>query len=121
MSWELAYSHDANGNMLAGDKKLLIDSALNGQPIRFLIDYKEHQYATDAQCLWVKNGNVYAQNTSHVSVQFQGSALKFQNDAYWWMIVADTNGFLDMSRWNVGEHKDRGHTRDRHPMKWFVG
>ena len=99
MSWELVYAHDANGNKVSGDKNLL----------------------TDAQCLWVRHGNVYAQNTSHVSVQFHGDVLKFKDDAYWWMIVADTNGNIDMSRWSVGQHTAKGHTSDRWAMKWFVG
>lgn len=121
MSWELAYSHDANGNRLAGDKNLLIDSVRNGQPVRVLLNYNEHEYATEAQCLWVKNGNVYAQNTSHVSVDFQGAVLKIQNDSYWWFIVVDTNGHIDMSRWSVGAHTSRGHDNERVAMKWFVG
>ena len=121
MSWELAYAHDANGNKLSGDKHLLIESVKTGQPVRVLISYSDHDYVTDAQCLWVKDGNVYAQNTSHVSVEFQGAVLKFQNDAYWWMIVADTNGYIDMSRWKLGAHTPKDHTSDRCAMKWFVG
>jgi hypothetical protein len=121
MSWELAYAHDANGNRLAGDKALLAESVRNGQPVRFLIEYGDHVYVTDAQCLWVKSGTVYAQNTSHVSVDFQGALLKFQNDAYWWMIVADTSGNIDMSRWLVGAHTPKNPNSERRPMKWFVG
>ena len=121
MSWELAYAHDANGNRISGDKNLLINSVRDGQPVRVVIDYGDQDYATDAQCLWVRNGNVYAQNTSHVSVEFKGDVLKVQDDAYWWMIVVDTNGNIDMSRWSVGAHTDRGHSADRKAIRWFTG
>ena len=121
MSWTLAYAHDQSGNRIAGEERVLIAAVLDGQPVRVLMDSGDQQYVTDAQCLWVKNNNVYAQNTTHVSVEFTGNVLRFQDDSYWWMIIVDTQGNRDMIRWLVGEHKPRGHTQDRVAMKWFVG
>ena len=121
MSWELIYAHDSQGNKVSGDKNLLIESVRNGQSVRIVMeDEGGTLYATDATGLHVKNNNVYAQNNSHVSLEFQGDILKIQKDSYWWMIAVDTNGNRDMARWNVGEHKSRGHTSDRTAIRWFV-
>ncbi|NEP04893.1 MAG: hypothetical protein F6K25_05690 [Okeania sp. SIO2G4] len=121
MSWSLVYANDMSGNTTAGDKNLLIEAVNQGESVRILVDSGEVQIITVAQTLWVKNGIVYAQNTSHVSVAFQGNILKFQDDSYWFMIVVDTQGNRDVIRWDVGAHNPRGHEQDRVAIKWFVG
>jgi|GEM_PF-3950011 len=145
-SWSLAFAHDENGRCLEGRKTDLIDAALSGHSVRFLLSMDDYQYVTDAQCLWVWRDNVYAQNTSHVSMDFfrksQGELqpvfpnayakpnlpadpaaehlLRFQDASYWWMLIADTQGNLDMNRLSVGADESRGHDQLRCPMKWFV-
>ena len=70
MTWSLAYAHDEVGQCTEGRKEDLIDAALCGQSVRFLLCIDDYKYVTDAQCLWVWHDNVYAQNTSHVSMDF---------------------------------------------------
>ena len=146
MTWSLAYAHDEYGTCTEGCMTDLIDAVLSGQPVRFLLCIDDYKYVTDAQCLWVWHDNVYAQNTSHVSMDFfrksRGNiqpvfpnayadtnqeadsdaefVLRFQDASYWWMLIADTHGNLDMTRWSLGSHEARGHDQQRIPIKWFT-
>ena len=118
--WKLAYAHDKDGTPTAGDIEVLIDAIKNGQAVRMVFENQDGYYSMEAEALWVKNGVVYAQNNSQVSVAFQGKALRFQDDSYYWMIVVSTLGDLDQIRWSVGQHVSRGHTNDKTAVKWFV-
>ncbi len=118
--WSLAYAHNANGDQTAGNFNDLINAVQNGSQVRILIDGNDQQYATDAENIWIKNGIVYVQNTSHVSIAFDEDVLRFQDNSYWWMIIVSTKGDRDMIRWNVGEHTPRGHTNDKVAVKWFI-
>lgn len=118
--WSLAYAHDQNGNPTFGDINTLINAVQNGHRVRVLIDRSDSQYAFDAESLWIRNGIVYAQNTSSVSVTFEGDVLKFQDDSYHYMFIASTKGDHDAIRWSVGEHTPRGHNLAKEKMKWFI-
>jgi hypothetical protein len=63
---------------------------------------------------------MFATCTLDVSTTFEGEQLKFQDDSFYYMLIAGTNGVLDQVRWDVGEHVSRGHDQDRWAMKWFV-
>lgn len=119
--WQLAYAHDENGEKIAGEISTLIDTVRQGARVRLLINFPEqYEYLTEAQNLWIKNGIIYAQNTTQVSVEFKGEMLAFQEDACYSMIVASTQGDLDVTRLLVGKHKQRGHTCHKVAISWFV-
>ncbi len=118
--WSLAYAHDQNGNPTFKDINTLINAVQNGHCIRVLIDRSDLQYAFDAESLWIRNDIVYAQNTSSVSVTFEGDVLKFQDDSYHYMFIASTKGDHDAIRWSLGEHTPRGHNLEKVRMKWFI-
>ena len=73
-----------------------------------------------ARTVHVRNNIVFAGCTLDVSSTFDGNQLKSQDDSYYYMLIAGTNGVLDQIRWNVGEHVPRGHDQGRWDMKWFV-
>lgn len=116
-AWTLVYAHDGEGKPTYGNIDVLIDAVRNGKDVRVVLN---DSYATSAQNLWIANGKVYMQNTTHVSVKFVGDVLQFQDNAYHWFIIVDTDGNRHMSRWSVGEHTDRGDSFDRVGVKWFV-
>ena len=118
--WTLAYANDENGVRTEGDIEALITAVKNGQEVRIVIADPEGYYSTEAENLSVRHGIVYAQNTSHVSVEYQGESLRFQDDSYYWMIIVSTHGERDMIRWSVGAHEPRGHTQDKVAVRWFV-
>lgn len=145
MTWSLAYAHDEDGQPTEGQRERLIEAVVSGHSVRFLLFLDDYQYVTDAQCLWVWRENVYAQNTSHLSMDFfqksQGElrpvfpnahaddesvdpdgefVLRFQDRSYWWMLLADTQANLDMNRYLIGTHVSNGHSQTRAAMKWFV-
>ncbi|MCP4676859.1 MAG: hypothetical protein GY854_15360 [Deltaproteobacteria bacterium] len=121
MPWKLAYANDPDGNRTAGNERALIRGARKGRPVRVLMDFGVHQYVADAECLWVKQGHVYAQNTSHVSSEWDGTVLKFQESPYYWMTIASTAGDLDFIRWNLGKTEISSRDHQKIAMKWFVG
>lgn len=118
--WTLAYANDENGARSEGDIETLIAAVANGQEVRIVIANPDGYYSTEAENLSVRHGIVYAQNTSHVSVEYQGESLRFQDDSYYWMIIVSTRGERDMIRWSVGAHEPRGHTQDKVAVRWFV-
>ncbi len=119
--WKFAYAHNKNGKPTKGNLGKLRRSIRRGRPVRVLVEHaRSHEYVTDAQCLWLKGKRVYAQNTSHVSVMWDGPVLKFKDNSYWYMITLDTDGHYDVIRWNVGEHKPGRRDHLRLAMKWFV-
>ncbi len=118
--WLLAYAHDQNGSPTFGNINTLINAVQDGHRVRVLIDGSDSQYVFEAESLWIRNGIVYAQNTSSVSVTFEGDVLKFQDDSYHYMFIASTKGDHDAIRWSVGEHTPRGHTLEKEKMKWFI-
>ena len=138
MEWTLAYSHDRNGRPLAGDLAVLIDAIQHGAEVRYYIDYAEDGPGCykEAQALWIRNGQVYAQNTSSVSAcwdspyhagdtatvspDYEKLGLRFLDDAYFYFQIVSTLGDTDMSRWNVGEHKLRRRDQKNYAIQWFV-
>ncbi|MBI5563823.1 MAG: hypothetical protein HY870_02935 [Chloroflexi bacterium] len=118
--WTLAYAHDAQGVRTDGDLEALISAVTTGRAVRIVTGGPQEYYSTDAGNLWVRNGIVYAQNASSVSVEYHDDLLLFKEDSYYWMIIVSTRGDRDSIRWDVGAHVPRGHTRDRVAVRWFV-
>lgn len=58
------------------------------------------------------------QSLWHVSERVNGPNLEFQGDDYWWFSVWSTDGTVDISRWNVGEHVKRGNSSMQQSMNW---
>jgi hypothetical protein len=121
---KLLYSHDKNGIKISGEIESLIKAIHDGSSSRILLDDENGvQLATNAETLWIRKGIVYAQNSSHISVQFdKKDILKFKDDSYHWFIIVSSIGDRDMIRWKVGEHTlaATGHTHDKVAIKWFV-
>lgn len=58
------------------------------------------------------------QSLWHVSERQNGRNLEFQGDDYWWFSVWSTDGAVDISRWNIGEHVKRGNSSMQQSMNW---
>ncbi|MBN1186063.1 MAG: hypothetical protein JXB49_27525 [Bacteroidales bacterium] len=121
-SWQLVYENNNEGEVINGSVADLIEAIKKGKELRVVTynDEKQTGYATIAENIWIKNGIVYMQNTTQISVQYNGDDLNFQDNAFHWYIIINTNGIRNMSRWYVGEHTPRGNDSDRVAAKWFV-
>ena len=127
-SWTLVYANNAAGEQVAGDIDELIQAVRNGQSVKVVLESTEayppltdtYVYSFEAHTLHVRNGIVFATNTQDVGTTFVGDDLRFQEDSYYYMIIANTKGVLDQIRWSVGEHTMRGHDQSTWDMKWFV-
>jgi len=126
MAYRLAYKHDGKGNTVEGNLQILIDAVLNGKSVRVLVedDKRGHSYVFDAQLLFAKEDFVCAQNTSIVSTdQNEDLTLRFKEKCYYWLVIACTKGYLDITRYNLGENtrvQEKEHTREHHTMRWFI-
>lgn len=139
MKWSHIYAHDAQGHRTAGDLASLIDVVRHGSPVRVFIDYAHHGPGCykDAQAVWIKHGHVYGQNSATISCCFQPSyvngdtatvslpgyepdGLRFLDDAYHYFEIFSTTGDVDMSRWNIGEHKLRRRDQEKFALTWFA-
>jgi hypothetical protein len=131
-SWTLVYANNAAGERIAGNIDKLIRAVRDGQSVKVVLERTEafpgeppltdtYVYSFEAHTLHVRNGVVFATNTQDVGTRFVGDDLRFQEDSYYYMIIADTQGVLEQIRWSVGEHTMRGHDQGNwFNMKWFV-
>jgi hypothetical protein len=126
MSYRVAYRHDGKGNALDGSLQILIDAVLNGRKVRVLVedDKRGHSYVFDGEFLFAQEDFVCAQNTSIISVdQDEDMTLRFKEKCYKWLLIACTKGYVDITRYNLGENtrvQDKEHTREHHTMRWFI-
>lgn len=119
-SWKKVYANDENGMAVMGSKKKLIKAIEEGAEVRVMLVYPSHpgqEYFTPAENIWVKNGEVTIQNISQVSVN---DDYTFQYDPYYWMIMVNTQGELEATRWLVGEHTTKGRNKQKASVTWFV-
>lgn len=95
-----------------------------GAAVRCMRGNECRGYVYNAQNLAVSpDGNrVAAQALNHVSMRLAPAPdeVMISPNAYWWFTIVSTTGWREMSRWNVGEHVDRGHTSDKIGQKCFV-
>ena len=128
MSWTLVYGNDAAGVATIGSVETLINAVRCGSSVKVVLRSTkvqrpregEYLYSFVAHTIHVRNGVVHATNTLDVSSRYHGDELLFQDDSYYYMLIASTSGNLDQIRWNVGEHVSRGHDKDPWDMDWFV-
>jgi hypothetical protein len=138
MQWSLIYAHDRNGRPVDGELSELIEAIQHGAEVRYYVDYAEDGPGCykEAQALWIRDGQVYAQNTTSVSCCFDSTyvagetaavaagyekeGLRFLDDPYFYFQIVSTLGDTDMSRWSVGEHKLRRRDQKKYAIKWFV-
>ena len=112
--WQLAFSTDANSNVLSGSKASLVSAVLSGARVRVVLGTS---YSTEADNVHVYSKQVFAQLLQHVS---KASWDKFQNNAYWWWVIVSTNGVMQMTRYNVGSSTNRGTNSRKTNIKWYV-
>ena len=131
-TWRKVLSVAANGTVISGAKADLIAAIRNGAEVRYnlLLDNQDIGLASlshQADSIAIKGGEVGVSHIRSVSVaidELSNWEIKFQNDQtsspYWRFTILATTGRLDMSRWIVGEHRDRGHTSQQIAADWFV-
>src|SRR5689334_16190702 len=89
-SWKKLYENDNFGNKVSGDIEKLIEAVGNGYPIRVkIIKEKDTFEIFDAEWVFVKDGNVIAQNSSQFSMGADG---KFFKEPYHFAVSAITDG-----------------------------
>lgn len=123
-TWNRVLVNDKDGKVLAGKKQQLVDAILLGAEVRYKLTFTSHATTNQADNLAISDdGNVGAMHVLSVSLKdTPGSPheVTFQNSPYWWFTIVSTTGKLDMSRWTVGEHVNRGHTHLFVKVEWFV-
>lgn len=114
--WKLVYSHDKSGHSTQGSLKALISAIQSGKRIRIQFPTLSY-YTAEADNLSILKGHVTAQALKHVS---KASIETFQDNAYWWWLMASTTGTVRATRYNVGSHVHRGASKDKWAINWFA-
>uniref|UniRef100_A0A3G9CNH9 Shell matrix protein n=1 Tax=Laqueus rubellus TaxID=93892 RepID=A0A3G9CNH9_LAQRU len=112
--WQQVFENDKAGKHVSGSLSKLINGINNGARVRVSLG----TYFTEADSVSIVKGNVVCgQLLQHVS---KASWQSFQSNAYHWWVMACSNGFYQMTRYNVGDHTHRGDTRTKGSFKWFI-
>ncbi len=94
--WQLLYHHNAEGKAIAGDKQRLIQTILDGRPIRVVWPIRDDFiHVADAGFLTVMNGEVFAQLDGIIRQipdreTRRSIALDAKEQSQWHAIVATT-------------------------------
>lgn len=119
-TWQKVYQNDENGNTVSGSKQALIAATLLGMEVKVAIVYPNNPgqtYLTPAENVWIRDGEVTIQNASQISVR---DDLTIQSDPYYWIVMLNTKGVINTSRWALGEHRSKGNGEDHVRVTWFV-
>jgi hypothetical protein len=129
MSWTLVYQNDSAGTGVAADIGTVKHAVRNGSTIKVVLESETvyppleggpYVYTFQAHRVRVRNDVMFASCALDVSSTFDGDQLTFEEDSYYYMLIAGTNGVLDQVRWNVGVPVGRGHDEGRWDMKCFI-
>lgn len=114
------YSHTQDGTVISGNVRDVVYAIEAGADIR-IVD-RQLGYGVRMDNLEVSYDRTIAAGQSlwHVSERMNGPNLEFQGDDYWWFSVWSTDGTVDISRWNIGEHVKRGNSSMQQSMNWYA-
>ncbi|XP_052820043.1 uncharacterized protein LOC128245863 [Mya arenaria] len=123
--WRKVLAHDKFGTVTSGSKVALTDAVKLGARVRYIMRFDGSDSTTlqEADYIAIYGADVGANHVRSVSIEkTPGSTveLRFQKNPYWWFTIAATTGYVDMSRWTVGEHTNRGHNSQTAAIEWFV-
>lgn len=123
--WKNVLNVNSGGIVTSGSKEVLVHSIKNGAEVRYrlVFDGTEEGYSLIQQAdnLGISGLEVGAMHVRSVSAALTGtSEVMFQSNPYWWFLIAASTKRIDMSRWTVGVHEDRGHSSSDANINWFV-
>ena len=123
--WQKVLSARANGEISYGLRGKLQNAVRGGAEVRYRvilggneIDFSVIHQADNLK-LW--EDNVSAMHVRSISLDFEGlSEVKFQTEPFWCFTTVTTSGKIDISRWQIGVHIDKGHTGRQMAVEWFI-
>ncbi|WAR14389.1 hypothetical protein MAR_004494 [Mya arenaria] len=123
--WRKVLAHNKAGTVTSGSKVALTDAVKLGARVRYIMRFDGSDSITvqEADNIAINGADVSATHVRSVSLEATPDStaeFRFQNNPYWWFSIAATTGSVDMSRWTVGEHTDRGHSSQTAAIEWFV-
>ena len=123
--WKQVLSIAESGAIISGSKAVLAHAVRNGAEVRYRLQFGDaeagYSLVQQADNLGISGQEVGATHIRSVSVTNSGaSEFQFQSKPYWWFTIISTPPRLDMSRWTVGVHQDKGHNNRQAKVEWFV-
>lgn len=112
------YSHTQDGTLIRGSVEDVIIAVEAGADIRVVDRCLGYAVRMDNVEVALDKSMAAGQSLWHVSERKNGPNLEFQGDDYWWFSIWSTDGDVDVSRWNVGEHVKRGNNSMAQSMNW---
>lgn len=114
-----SYSHKADGSRTQGNLNDLERSVKEGKEIR-CVSAKSYSFPIQNVAINSQLKFLSGQNVDHISSSLVNNSKQFQSNAYWWFTMVTSDGLRDMSRWTVGIHQSRGHSKDKVAIEWFT-
>jgi hypothetical protein len=120
--WSHVLSHSSSGSVTHGSKADLVQAVRDGAMVRYVVTFPTNVHIMQADNLAISSsGNVGAQHIRHISQYLSGpDNTVLRAEPYWWFTVTSTEGTVDMMRYTVGEHTDRGHSQRTASVDWFI-
>ena len=106
-----------DGTVIEGNIGDLAMDVSNGADVRIVNMHSWDSFSPNN--IMFDNSVVAGQTIEHIATTDVNDHIQFKGNSYWWFTIAASDGFFDMSRWNVGEHVPRGHTNTVYPFAWY--
>lgn len=114
--WTAIVKTGADGTVINGSKRDLVDHLVVGDDIRISLNDSIFQTSIQSATL-TENENVCVQ----AIFQLGRSAYdEFNGDLYWDFLIVCTTGQAHVSRWYVGEHNSTGNATLVFDIVWYV-
>jgi len=114
------YSHTQDGTVIDGSISDVIYATESGADISIVDRSLGYGVRMDNMEVSFDGSLASGQSLWHVSERKNGPNLEFQGNDYWWFSIWSTDGSVDISRWNIGEHVKRGNSTMKQSMNWYA-
>lgn len=131
--WTHVYSHSTTGSLRHGSKQKLINDVKEGKMVRFAIRYAPNPKTSfvvanaDNLAISPDGTDLAAEHIRSVSiilmrdgVSEENDYVSFQDNPYWYFMMALTTGKIERSRWTIGSHEARGNNDVTADIDWFT-
>jgi pyridinium-3,5-biscarboxylic acid mononucleotide synthase len=118
--WQLLYSHDADGEEIAGSIVNLIEALHQGERIKIAIEFADgKKYIAPVEDLWIRHNIVYARVKASIEIDWRGDLMVSRKKGNCIFSIASTQGDLEIARLSRAKGKMKGRSYHRVGISWY--
>ena len=120
--WQHVLSVSNTGQVQSGSKPDLENAVRSGASVRLIKEISGGYVVLEVDNLAIAfDGNIGAMNVRALGFELDGdSEIDFPASPYWDFTITKTDGSIQVSRWTVGKHTNRGRVPETANIQWFV-